>query len=486
MKTKLSKLFLYRSRYILGGLALILLYLIAVAAAVLYAPGGLTNAEIDMVARTNQLDLAKLDSLAIPNLPIHLLQLLSFKLLGVSILSIKLPAAILSIISVVAIFCLLRRWFKPNVTILTMLLMVATGQFIFIGQSFTPHILYVTYISLTLLLASLVLQRARLGWLWRSLLAVIVALSLLTPYFWYFNLGLLIVAFFHPHTRHYLLSRKYRGSWLVAFIVFCTLVVGVAALCLLSPKLTLAKDLLGHEALSFDIANNLKTLYRIYFSPLATIVNGQIMPMLDFSALLLIVLGFFKTFTQRYTSRTYMILAWLILSLPLLLLNPLLAVIITLPLFILLAVGIETLLGEWYGLFPKNPYARGAGLLLLIGLIGTMILSGIDRYVNGYRHMPEAVVEFNKDLDIFNRAPKAEKYILVAAKDERPVYAALAKANPGRLMVVERAPASGQIFVTRKMNDRVKNDKRLQLSSILTNDRSSKADRFYIYKSRAK
>lgn len=482
MKTKFSRLFFYRIRYLLGGLALVSLYLLAVAAAMLYAPGGVSSAETTMIAKTNELDLSRPESLAVANLPFHLLQMLSFQLFGVSILSIKLPAAILSIISVISIFCLLRRWFKLNVTILTMLLMVATGQFIFIGQSFTPHILYVTYLSVILLLTSLVLQRARLGWLWRILLAVTVALSLLTPYFWYFNLGMLLVALFHPHTRHYLLSRKYRGGWLAAFVIFCLLIVGLAVLCLLSPKLALAKDLLGYENLSFEIVANLKTLFYTYISPTVTISHGQILPLLDFGALMLIILGFFKSFIQRHTARTYMIWAWLLLAMSLLMLNPSLTTIVTVPLFILLAVGVETLLSEWYGLFPKNPYARGVGLLMLIGLIGVMTLSGIDRYINGYRHMPEAVSEFSDDLSIFNRAPKHETYLLVAAKDERPIYAALAKVSRGRLRVVERTAGKGQIFVTKKMNANVKDDPRLQLSSVLVSSRTTDSDRFYVYK----
>ena len=119
-----------------------MLYIGAGIVSAIYTPGGLTQQEIDAIQPTNDLSLS-LRSLATVNLPFHLLQLASFKLLGVTILSIKLPSIILYVISSIAIFLLLRRWFKPNVVILSMLIMATTAQLLFIGQSATSGILYV-------------------------------------------------------------------------------------------------------------------------------------------------------------------------------------------------------------------------------------------------------------------------------------------------------------------------------------------------------
>ena len=85
-----------------------------------------------MIGVTNQVGLFKPATYAVTNLPFHLLQSLSFLLLGATIFSVKLPAIILSIAVAISLFFLLRRWFRPNVAILSMLIMVATGQLIFL------------------------------------------------------------------------------------------------------------------------------------------------------------------------------------------------------------------------------------------------------------------------------------------------------------------------------------------------------------------
>ena len=63
------------------------------------------------------------------------------------------------------------------------------------------------------------------------------------------------------------------------------------------------------------------------------------------------------------------------------------------------SVGIETLMNEWYKLFPKNPYARGTGLVFISALIIVMVLGGSFRYVDGYQHYPLAAREFNSDFE---------------------------------------------------------------------------------------
>ena len=152
-KQKVTDIFLYRWRYVFGYTLLALLYIGAIIISALHVPGGLSQAEINMVNTTNHLNFS-VEGIAVTNLPFHLLQLLFFKLFGVSLLTIKAPAVILSIASSVAIFFLLKRWFKPSTTILSLLIRATTGQFLFIGQSATVGILYIFYTALTLLFAT--------------------------------------------------------------------------------------------------------------------------------------------------------------------------------------------------------------------------------------------------------------------------------------------------------------------------------------------
>lgn len=477
-----ADLFLYRHRYLIGYGLLIILFAFYLIIAGLFIPGGLTQSEIDMVGITNQIDFSDLSSLAITNLPIHLLQLAIFSLLGVSIITIKLPSIILAIISGVAIFSLLRRWFKPSVSILSLLLVVSTSQFTYAAQSFTPHILYILYSALILLFASLIFQKAKPMAVWKICLIISMALSLFTPYFWFINLGLVVVALIHPHTRHFILRKKYIHQWFPAMALFAAILVFVLYLSLISTDFL--SNILGIANLQIDILPNTITLIRSYLWADLSTIGGQITPLIDFGVLIIILLGLIQTIRQRQSARSYMIIAWVALSLPLLILNPSLNAIMTVPAFVLLVVGIETLLHEWYKLFPKNPYARGVGLIMTILVISTLTLTSIDTFINSYRHFPEAVNQYNTDLPLLARASLADQATLVVSQQEKPLYEALVKHNDTEgLSVTTEAPINliNQTIISHESMVGYSPPDNSSLSHIVNNGRREKADRFYIY-----
>lgn len=477
---RLVDMTLYKWRYVLGYSALAVLFLLASVLASLYAPGGLTPAEMQALATTN--DLAE-GAWRIVNLPFHALQLASLTLFGVSIFTIKLPAIILSFIAIIAIFFLLRRWFAPNVTILSMLIMMVAGQFIFLSQNATPHILYVTFTALILLFVSLIIQTARFRLIWKIGLAASVALSMYTPYFLYINLILLLIGIIHPHTRYHLRRKTERSRWVIAGGVFVLLIAPLAYLCVTSPDML--QHLLSLQSLTFDIIDNLKRLVVSYFWIHPTVESGQIVPIMDFSSIALILLGAMTLLIQRHTARAYMLFTWLVVALPLLALNPSLTVIIIIPLFILLAIGTETLLREWYKLFPRNPYARGVGLLMLIALIGVVISSGIDRYINGYRHMPMAVREFSTDLTLVRHSlqQRPARTALVVDQSEQPLYQFLARFSRFDIAVVTHPDDTDiqNVLATRAGRSTIDTE-RYSLQGIVTNGRLTEADRLYLYK----
>lgn len=482
-KQKVTDIFLYRWRYIFGYTLLVLLYIGAAIVSALYAPGGLSQPEIDMVNTTNHLNVS-IDGLAVTNLPFHLLQLFFFKLFGVSLLTIKAPAVLLSAISSIAIFFLLKRWFKPSTTILSLLIMITTGQFLFIGQNATAGILYIFYTALTLLFATLILQKAPRAALWRIGLALTTTFSLFTPYFWYINLGLLIIAFLHPHPRYFLISRKHRTSWALPCVVLCVVGCGLGFLCYKSPALL--HNLIGINNLSFDIVANLKTLYYTYIRIFPSVVSNQVTPIMDVSAMVLIGLGLVRSFQKIASARSFMIWSWLILALALLIFQPHLTPIVIIPLFILLTVGLESLMNMWYGLFPRNPYARGTGLILISLLIIVMTMGGGFRYIDSYRYFPEATARFTKDLTLLrdNTTP-TDSFSLLVSKEESPIYEALQKHNYRHISIIHTAPKHvGQtLYVSHTAKHTVPKTYSRHLSSIIVNDRGENADRFYIYTS---
>lgn len=478
MKKQFSGWFIYRWRYIAGYGALVSLYVFAVIISSLYIPGGLTQSEIDSLAITNSLADG---NLTIANLPWHALQFASLSLFGVSILTIKLPSIILSVLGAVAIFFLLKRWFKPNITILSMIIMVTTGQFIFLAQNANPDILYVVYSALILLFASLSLQKTKHPLVWKVGLAIAIGLSLYTPYFIFINLGLVLTALLHPYTRLQLFKKTNRPDWLLTLAI--SIMIIMPLLYLISQSTELLSVLAGYYPLSdLDVINNLKALAYSYFWILPTVVNGQISPILDFSAIALIILGLLVLYRLRHQPRTYLITAWGILTIPILIINPELTSLLTVPLFILLAIGIETLLHEWYKLFPLNPYARTTGLLFTVGLVSLVVLSGIDQFTSGYRFMPSAVRQFNADLTLVKDQlrKRPTRTLLLVDDKEAPIYNSLARFSENKLTVSKEVQGEiGNVIVTNQAKINIPSDWRL--INIVTNSRNNDADRLYLY-----
>lgn len=427
-------------------------------------------------------------NISTPNLPFHMLQHVMFSLFGVSILTVKLPSLIFSVMASVAIFFLLRRWFKPNITILSMLIIVATSQYLFISQSATPNVLYVLYSALILLFTSLIMQSAKYAVAWKVCLGAILAVSLYTPYFIYINLGLVIVALVHPHTRYFIFKKQERSNWITASVVFIALIMPLLYMSVNHPDLM--QQLLGVPLFNnINLLAGTKQLIYSYFWIEPTVHNGKILPIIDFSALALAVLGVIVLIKNHHTARAYMIGAWTALTIPLLIIEPDLTAITTVPIIILLAVGLETLLHEWYKLFPKNPYARGTGLFFTVTLVTVMVVSGVDRFTNGYRYMPAAAREFNDDISLVKKIidDRPVRTLIVVDKSEKPLYEALSKYNYNdlKLVIVTASEGNsdkvGNAIVTHKArNQLVQNTWVLQ--AIITNDRYHQADRLYVYK----
>jgi hypothetical protein len=210
--------------------------------------------------------------------------------------------------------------------------------------------------------------------------------------------------------------------------------------------------------------------------------SGVLMtPFLGLGSIALILIGIWQLFKIRYTARSYTLTAWIILLIPILIINPMYTSITFVPLLLLLASGLSYLLSYWYRMFPRNPYARFVGLVPLAVLVGGLVVTGLDRYFDGYRYDPETASSFNRDLTLFNTKIRGQ-YItrLVVTMDEKPFYDAVAryggKSNP--IIVTTNAPLKGEFAATKSAHTVVV----LSPTRIITTDVSKDSDRFYLYK----
>lgn len=485
MGKKITDYLLYRWRYILGysiiGLTIAALLLLAG----LYVPGGLTQQEMTSTVESHSLSFTSMSDFepkSVINLPYNLLQRLSTEVLGVTNFSIKLPSLVLGALSAFGMILLLQMWFRRNVAVLTTILIITTGQFLFVAQSGTPNIVYIFWSVWLLLAAMMISRQAKFLGAWKIILFSVAAFSLYTPLSIYILLALSSAIILHPHLR-YLVRRLLKARLKVTIASLCALVVITPLIYAIVREPTIGLTLLGIPETMPDIKANLFVLLQQYFS-FATPVAGVVMsPIYSLGSMVLIVLGIIRLSTANYTARSYIITAWAILLLPVLLINPNYSTITFVPAMLLMAMGVNTILRSWYELFPRNPYARIAGLLPLTLLIGGMFVSGISRYVYNYTYNPNTATYFSQDLQLVNdqlAVKDRPATTLLTTPGERAFYT-VATEQRGNITVTSDRPASPTplLIVSHAAH---KNADFPTPNDIVTNARSEQADRFYIYK----
>jgi len=402
----------------------------------------------------------------------------------VSMISIKLPSLLLGLLSAFGMLILLRMWFRENVAVLTTILVITTGQFLFVAQSGTASIVYIFWSIWLLVGAMMVSRRAKLTGLWKIFLFATAALSLYTPLSLYILLALISAVILHPHLR-YLVRRLSKVKLLIAIFFALILVAPLGYVIFRHPQIGLT--LLGIPSEWPNLQENIIQLLQQYFDFISPSSGMLMTPIYGLGSMVLILLGIFRLVTTKYTARSYIITAWIILLLPVLSINPNFVSVTFVPIMLLMAMGISVLLTRWYRLFPRNPYARLAGLVPLIVLIGGMVLSGVDRYMYGYLYDPQTVNNFSKDLRLLNDqlADKTRgSTAIVVTKNESSFYAVVARHTTNLTIAAGPPPSTATTIVTHEAHATTPTI--ATPYRIITDGTSHGSDRFYIYKTDAK
>lgn len=490
MGKKITDYLLYRWRYILGYLIIGLTIASLLLLAGLYVPGGLTQDEMANTVGSNTLAFKSIGDLnphSVINLPYDLMQRLSTELFGVTNLSIKLPSLLLGALSAFGMILLLQMWFRRNVAVLTTVLIITTGQFLFVAQNGTPNIVYIFW-SVWLLVAAMMISRgAKYLGLWKIILFSVAALSLYTPLSIYILLALTSAVILHPHLR-YLVRQLLKARLKIATATVCALIVLAPLVYAIVKDPSVGLELLGIPAILPDLTANFFTLLKQYFS-FASPGTGVVMtPVYSLGSIVLIILGIIRLATTNYTARSYIITAWAILLLPVLVINPDFSTITFVPAMLLMAMGVNTLLRSWYQLFPRNPYARIAGLVPLTILIGGMFISGISRYAYNYTYNPSTASYFSQDLPLINsqlKTKSSDVTTLLVSPSELAFYTVVAEDYKAVQVVTDKRKVSPSptIIVSHAAH---KDNAFGAPHAIITNARAQDADRFYIYKTELK
>lgn len=399
MKQSLIKEFLlYRYRYIIGYVLYSLLLVALLTLSVTDIPRGLSFSEMSTATQSATTSITSLLFKSAVDAPYMLLQKASLHFFGVTTFAIRLPSIILALMTGIALALMLRRWFRVNVAVLSGILAATSAPFLVMGRSGTSLIMTAFWLSIILLAATKMLHNKRHIYFWKLTCFVSAAMSLYTPLMIYPLLAIGIAGLLHPHVRFILRKvslKRFAVALLLSGMVLAPLVWSIThSPATLKLFLGLPPTFPGWD----KILSNSSELGLAFYSFSNIGVGEIITPLFGAATIALILLGLLKSLVDRFSARSYMLILWIIFITPIALLNPKVILIYFMPATLLLSIGIETMIREWYRLFPRNPYARIAALIPLTILLVSISASNVSRYYHGYLYSPEPGI-FSQELD---------------------------------------------------------------------------------------
>lgn len=379
------------------------------------------------------------------NLPFYVLEKLSLHLFGFTTFGIKLPALLLGIASGLMLLLLLLRLFRKNVAIITALFAVTASQFLIATRTADTSIMLLFWPIAIMLLMTLISQKAAQARLLGFLLAATIGLSLYTPFMAYLIVAALFAALIHPHLR-FVAKAQGRPFWLaLQLVVF--LVVIAPLVWSLAHNAGQISDLLGIIPKSADVRvywNNLYSALKQYADFTHPTIGVAIAPAFNIGALILILLGFLRVVVDHFSARSHMLLVWLVFLVVVTSIKTQTLVLLFVPSIMLLGIGVQALIREWYKLFPRNPYARAVGLLPLGTFIIMALAFNYTSYFFGMAYAPQASTAYSNDFKLLRAnvtTPPNTRTLVFATSSEQPLYDLLRRENP-KLQVVDVARAT--------------------------------------------
>ena len=471
-KIIISKLFLYKHRFVIGYVLLGLAFISLLFSLPLFAQYGISDAEIESATSSYYLTIDAPLNGDLVDLPYRVLQKISIMLFGLTPYAIKLPSIIIGLLLGFLFVLLLNRWFKNNVSLLASFLVILSTPFLFLAGSGTPLIMLVFWPTLLLWLGSKIQGEKRPKPAYSFFFGLALLLAIFTPYMLYFAVICVIFVFLQPHLRFIIKSLPKLPLVLVLILI----IGGVAALIVnvvnhpgIIKELLLAKDFEIGRFFS-NIINGIGPV----FSWRNTTENVYLSPLMSLPLFALALIGLFSTTKGFFASRNSIASLLLVFTIIITGFNSDAVIFFILPLSILVAHGLKYLLEKWYGLFPENPYARIAAALPLAVLFATILIPSTLQYIYGYRYNPNVADLFNYNLDVIHEN-LTDQTLLV--KDNYQFYKILERHTD--IKVIEEI--GEEKYSSFAAMGRLEVPDTYELSRIITSTMRENSDIIYIY-----
>lgn len=472
MKKSVSKLFLYKHRFLIGYIILGIAFIALLFAMPLFANNGLSEAEIESSTSSYYLNIQSVTNGDLVDLPYRALQKLSINIFGLTVYAVKLPSIIIGLLLGFLLILILNRWFKNNVSLLASCLIVLSTPFLFLAGSGTPLIMIVFWPTLLLWLGSKIHGEKRPKPLYSIAFALALLLAIFTPYMIYFAIFCILFVFLQPHLRFIIKSLPK-----IPLIFTCILIVaGITALIIntISRPDTIMELLFAKNFNFNDFWGNLTTGVAPMFSWRGTANSTILAPLIGLPSFAIVLIGIFSTTKGFFASRNSIATLLLLFTVIITGFNPNAIVFFILPFTILIAHGLKYILEKWYGLFPENPYARISAILPLSVLFALIIIPSLLQYLYGYHYNPNITNTFNNTLTIVRKNLTDENLVTAEHTDFYKILDRSTKIN-----VVSEIDESYEHFAYLGKPESV--PEKYQLTRIITSAKSDNSDIIYLY-----
>ncbi|MDR1300389.1 MAG: glycosyltransferase family 39 protein [Candidatus Nomurabacteria bacterium] len=443
-----SQLTLYRYRYIIGYAVFAAALLFLVLFNFPNLPSGLSQGEIDSAASASMLDWSSFrdGTVAATDLPFHLMQKISLKLFGPTMFALRLPTVILALLAGVVLERLLKRLFHENVAIVSTIIAISTILFLTVAHSGSPMVMNIFLTTTILYLLVRILHGDKAQPVWVILLAIAVVLGLYSPMFSVL-IFLALLLLFHPKARARIRKMPKAHLIVTAAVVVPFLVPLVLGLSL--NGLETLKSLIGFGTWR-GLTDNVGAMAGILFGINAGgTVSEFVPPVINMASLAVALIGLIRLFMSLKSARSYLLLLWLIVLVPILLFNTSAIPLTFVPFTILTAMGVDGLITGWNRYFPINPYARIAGLIPIFVLMFGIAYTTAQRYMLANVYEANVVTAHNLTLPAIMNEVQAGADVKVLIGESESQIADIFKnraevktsgfSNDGRLIVTPEA-----------------------------------------------
>lgn len=325
---------------------------------------------------------------------LYILQLLSLD----SAVAIRSIGAFFGLLSVVAVFFIVKRWHTLRVTLLTTLLYATSAGFLHTARLADERSVFL----LLPVVFALALYARNIKKSWLQILLYMAGFILLL----YVPGGIWFIVLLILWQRKRLVPYIKKLS-VIPLILFS--VLGIALVSLLAFAFALNPSQiylwLGASTVipsSGELVTNLLTTVSHLFirGPADPVFWVGITPLLDALLVVLFLLGCYVGLFQRKLERTKVLFSTIgILVLLSVFGGPVTAFAVIPFMYIIAASGLALLLQQWFTVFPRNPFARSIGVGLIIVTVAFSVLYNAHRYYVVWPKTPQVHESFQQQAE---------------------------------------------------------------------------------------